>query len=147
MHAVEQSKKYGRPLTPKIQRTSKGTEFLKMIHCLAPKWNYKQLSNSASQIFVFSCALVSLQPRSQGLSSLSPLVVGTETLGTRLVLLVLFTSDIDVRPTNAVRFQASLHHFIFEFLAVWRRISSHGEILISFCRTKTFRFFSLLPFA
>ena len=37
-----------------------------------------------------------------------------------MVLLVLFTSDIDVRPTNAVRFQASMLHFIFAFLAVWQ---------------------------
>ena len=33
---------------------------------------------------------------------------------------MLFTSDIDVRPTNDVRFQASLLHFIFAFLAVWQ---------------------------
>ena len=32
--------------------------------------------------------------------------------------MVLFISDIDARPTNGVRFQALLLHFIFVFLAV-----------------------------
>ena len=55
MHAFKQLKNYGRPSPPKIQRISKGTEFLKTISCLAPKWN-KQLSQVQAK-YKKSCLL------------------------------------------------------------------------------------------